>query len=593
MWAVLVLALIAVLISSDPLRADVEFSAPQTLSKPEEDGAFPQLVVDSQGRATVAWQAVSPDGESRLIQAVRLDADGAPGPVRTLIEMPNGPQNQLWFKWCPCPQVAVDSQGQVTVAWQSFGGTDLRVQVVRLDASGIPGPVHTLSEADEDAYEHRLAADSTGRVTVAWSLYWGSPENKLQSVRLGSDGEPESVQTLSPLDVDAGAPDLAVDREDRVTIAWDSEDGIQAVRLGTNGLPGPLQTISPAGEDAGLPKVVVDSQGRATVAWWRGEGAYEVKAIRLGTDGSPGLVRTLSPEGQDTLNPQISIDPYDRVTATWEDFEQRVLAVRLDADGSPGPVYPLSALGEVAGHPQVAAAPDGGAVVVWTHPPILFPPPFEECLDNEFAPESDVVKAAFIGPDGVPKTVRTVSAIGQQSQEAQVAVDSLGRPTIVWHSFDGTYFCDGSDVRVQSSRGEINVSPSRAGLSAPSSLENTSPVRQGTLRLRKWAWAQGRWVFIRGVCDGTSGTICRGKMRLVAGVHPRRILIARGRYRFVGSERRTLALKLSKSGRTLLSARTRQIRVIALGRSLKSRVVRLRIEEGVLFVWKRRQEGAK
>lgn len=575
-WAVFVLALIAVLISPDPLQADVEFAAPQTLSKPEEDGAGSQLVVDSQDRATAAWQATSPDGESLLIQAVRLSADGAPGPVQTLIEMPNGPKNQLWSKWCPCPQVAVDSQGQVTVAWQSFGGTDLRVQVVRLDASGIPGPVRTLSEADEDAYAHRLAVDSAGRVTVAWSLDWGSPENKLQSVRLGSDGEPESVQTLSPLDVNAGAPDLAVDREDRVTIAWHSEDGIQAVRLGSNGLPEPLQTISPAGEDAGLPKVVVDSQGRATVAWWRGEGAYEVKAIRLGADGSPGLVRTLSPEGQDTLNPQISIDPYDRVTTTWEDFGQRVLAVRLGADGTPGPVYPLSVLGEVAGHPQVAAAPDGGAVVVWTHPPILFPPPFEGCLDNGFAPESDVVKAAFIGSDGVPRIVRTVSAIGQQSQEAQVAVDSQGRPTVVWHSFDGTYFCPGSDTRVQLSRGGISVSPSRAGLSAPSSLDNTSPVREGTLRLRNWAWAHGRWVFIRGVCAGTSGTICRGKIRLVADVHPRRILIARGRYRFVGSERRTLALKLSKSGRKLLSARTRQIRVIALGRSLRSRVVRLR-----------------
>lgn len=440
--------------------------------------------------------------------------------------------------------------------------------------------MRTLSEVGEDAYEHRLAVDSAGRVTVAWSLYWGSPENKLQAARLGSDGGSESVQTLSPPDVNAGAPDLAVDQEDRVTIAWSSEDGIQAVRLDSDGFPESLQTISPEGEDAGLPQVVVDSEGRATVAWWRGGGAYEVKAVRLGSDGSPGLVRTLSPEGQKTLNPQISIDLYDRVTATWEDFDQRVLAVRLGADGTLGPVYPLSALGEAAGNPQVAAAPDGGAVVVWTHPPILFPPPFEECLDGEFAPESDVAKAAFIESDGVPGAVRTVSAIGQQSQEAQVAVDSLGRPTVVWHSFDGTYFCSDSATRVQSSRGDktISVSTSRVGPSALSSLENTSPIRQGTLRLRKWALARGRWVFIRGVCDGTSGTICRARIRLVADAHPRRILIAKGRYRFVGSERRTLALRLSKSGRTLLSSQAGWIRVLALGHGLRSRVMRLRDE---------------
>lgn len=132
-WTVFVVALSAVLLLASPVRAGIKFSSPKTLSEPDQDGAGSQLVVDSQGRATVAWQAISPDGESRLVQAVRLGADGAPGPVQTLIEMPNGPGNQLWFKWCPCPRVAVDAQGRVTVAWQSFGGTDLRVQVVRLD----------------------------------------------------------------------------------------------------------------------------------------------------------------------------------------------------------------------------------------------------------------------------------------------------------------------------------------------------------------------------------------------------------------------------------------------------------------------------
>jgi hypothetical protein len=158
----LALILIVVFATTSPARADFEFPSPQTLSGPEE-AADPQMIVDSQGRVTVVWQAISDTGEYRLVQAVRLGPDGVAGPVQTLASMLNAQYSQ----WCICPQLAVDVQDRVTVAWQAYEPPDLRIQALRLGADGSPGSVHTLSQAGEDARSQGLAVLPTDVVNTA------------------------------------------------------------------------------------------------------------------------------------------------------------------------------------------------------------------------------------------------------------------------------------------------------------------------------------------------------------------------------------------------------------------------------------------
>ena len=585
--ACLLLSFLLLAAMANAAHAEIGFRDPQTLSEPGIDSADQQIAVDSRDRAIAVWQAVSADYQQRSVQLVRLDPEGSPESVITLAAMPNYGNPS----WCPCPQLAIDAQDRVTVAWQSFDGEDLRIQALRLDAYGIPGPVQTLSESGANAHVQELAVDSSGRVTVAWELDTEAIENRVQSVRLGSDGTPEPAQTLSPLDADAGRPVVALDRQDRATVAWHSSDGIQAVRLTAGGLPGQVHTISPAGESAGLPRVVVDSLDRATVVWQRLGGIYEVKAVRFDASGTPGPVRTLSPSGVDVLNPQIAIDPQDRVTVTWEGFDHRVHVMRLGADGTAGPVYPLSAPGRLAGHPQVAAAPDGSAVVVWTHPPVVFIPPFEECSENEFQPQSDVVEAAFINPDGTPGPVRAVSAVDQQSQEAHVAIDSQGRPTVTWDSFDGSYFCPDTATRVQASSG-LNIidAPPDVPVDKP---PVSKPVLPGvtpegaTLRLGARAVVRGHQVAIRAVCVGDLTASCEGEIGLFSKAplsgkprraRPREALVSGGSYRLRGGGSRIVKLGLSRFGRTL-SAQTGPvtIRATARGRGVESRTVSISI----------------
>ncbi|HEX8690729.1 MAG TPA: hypothetical protein VF729_10855 [Solirubrobacterales bacterium] len=525
---------------------------------------FPHVVVDSQDRATVVWVATSADADLILIQAVRLVSGVPTGPVQTLWSAPN----VINPEWCPCPRLAIDSQDRVTVVWQDFDGTSLFLQALQLGADGLPlGPAQTLSKPGEDAFDHRLAVDSKGIVTVGWTA--SEPINRVLSVRVHPSGTSDPEQTLSEPGVDSSMRDLAIDREGRATVVWDSDFGVQSVRLDANGAAGPVQTLS--GDEAGAPRVAVDSQGRATVAWWRGSGIYDVQAVRLGADGAPGSIRTLSPDSQETLEPIVAIDGHDRVTVAWEDFAHRVSAVRLGADGLPGPVHVLSDPDRVAGQPQLATASGGMSVVVWAHPVAgsIFPSP-GECIEGaSFEPESDVIQAAVIGAHGLPGPVYSLSRLGEQSTSPAVAVDSRGRPTVVWTSFDGTYFCADVETRIQSSWGAKafdSWSP------PPPPDEAGVPSGPAALKLGKRAFVRRGRLVIRGFCAGAPGTACKGRVRLKAPAGA--VVVARGRFHLAAGKRRLLRLRLSGLGEKLVvRPRRRAIRLKAEGSGVESRIV--------------------
>src|SRR5918995_4008327 len=81
----------------------------------------------------------------------------------------------------------------------------------------------------------------------------------------------------------------------------------------------PAQTLS-SGQNASGATVAVDSQDRATVAWWRLDGANQmIESVRLGADGVPGEVNILlSNAGDRFIGPQVAVDPQGSATVVWE-----------------------------------------------------------------------------------------------------------------------------------------------------------------------------------------------------------------------------------------------------------------------------------
>jgi hypothetical protein len=119
----------------------------------------------------------------------------------------------------------------------------------------------------------------------------------------------------------------------------------------------PPQTISEVGESASDSAVAVDPQDRATMAWLRfGGGHTRVESVRVGADGVPGAVSNLLSVAQDRLlGPQVAVGPDRRATVVWERdtelfkqsdcsagaFPTCVQAVSIAPDGTPGPVMTL------------------------------------------------------------------------------------------------------------------------------------------------------------------------------------------------------------------------------------------------------------
>jgi hypothetical protein len=563
-------------------EAEVLFS-PRTMLV-EGDTAEPRLAVDARGRATITWMELGPD-KRIWIQALRVSEDGVPGPIHTLAKFGRH------YPECPCPDVAVGPAGRATIVWQGFDGNTHRIEAAQIDASGAVGPAHVLSPPGYEGWDQTLAVDSGGRPTIVWDL---ASTNDVEAVRFGYDGSPEEVHVLVAGASGLGFPAVGVGPDGTATVVWPDPEGLATVQLDPDGDPGQIRRIEPTGNADGVPHVVVDGQGRATVGWWRGLGAYEALITRLDPAGIAGPVHVLNVPGEGAFDPRLAVDPQERVTAVWQGWEDRVYSTQLNENGAPGTIHTLSRVDHPAGVPEVAVGPEGRAVVVWSHPPIIFAPD-GGCLEGvDFDPKGDVVEAAVLGPTGEPEEIKAISPFGEQALIPEVAMDSLGQPTVVWETFDGTYFCEDATTRIHLSRGMWSPDPAPSAPEAPST---TSPFPQpestGILRLGGKAVAKGERVFMRADC--VSGT-CAGALRLVARVAdlPRRLersisgvrkrsgerTVARAWFSLAGGTSKTLALQPSKFGRELLRQSPRRLlRLTGKGQGVQQRFVWVRFAD--------------
>lgn len=560
------LALLGLTVAAAPARAEIAFSPPQVFAT---DGGGPVVAMDPQGRSTIVWAATAKGGSFFLVRAVQLDASGTPGPVHTLATIPTPPEDTM----CVCPQVAVDPSGRATAVWQTFDQEVRRIQSAQFDPAGNSEPPQLVSPRFLNAAHPQLAVDGEGWVTIAYETEW--PKKRIEAVKLDPEGERGEPHTIA---TDGSSPAIAVGPEGTAHVAWTGEEGVESTALDAEGAPVGAQLVSPPGEDAGAADIVVDSKGRPTIGWWRGLGVYEAKAVRLGADGTPGTVWNLSPPDQDAYDPKLAVDPQDRVTAVWEDAGESVYTVRLGADGVPGTVHNLSGEGTFAGRPQVATAADGRAVVAWSHMPYAYLiPPKGSCSVDEFHPEYDRVRAAVIAPDGQPEGVYDVSSYGEQSISPQLAMNSQGLIRVTWVSFDGTYACWEDSTRLQTSQATLAQQPPVVG---PPTEPPTgppappSPPVKATLRIAKKAVVKKSRVVLQAKCAGGAGAVCAGALELSLRS---RLTLARGRYRMAAGESRKLSLALSNRGKRLVESGRRQINVKAKGRGIAADVVLVRL----------------
>ncbi|MDQ3990774.1 MAG: hypothetical protein M3245_00485 [Actinomycetota bacterium] len=236
----------------------------QTLSTAGQDAYYPQVAVDQDGHAVVVWQRF--DGTTFSVQARRRSAAGALSPVETLSA---AGQN------AHVPQVAVDQDGDAVIAWHGFDGTNSRIQARRRSKAGALSAVKKLSAAGRDAHGAQVAVDQDGHAVIVWERHDGT-NWRIQAMRRSAAGALSAVQTLSAAGQSADDPHVAVDADGHAVIVWERHDGtsyrVQARRRSAAGALSAVQTLSAAGQSAQESEVAVDQDGDAVIVWRRFDG---------------------------------------------------------------------------------------------------------------------------------------------------------------------------------------------------------------------------------------------------------------------------------------------------------------------------------
>jgi hypothetical protein len=335
------------------------------LSASGQDALAPQVAVAPTGTATVTW--VRSNGTNFVVQARRILSGGTP--EESTKTLSGSGQDAA------APQVAVSPGGAATVVWKRFDGARYLVQERRIAADGtLEASAHTLSEAGRDAVEPQVAVDGNGNATVAWSRFDGS-DSIVQVRRVGSNGTPAaSFTSLSAVGESAVQPRVATNTVGAVTIAWTRFDGaswvIQNRRLSSSGaLVGSVQSLTATGRNAAEPQVAVGGDGTSTIAWSRFDGtSLVIEARRITSAGLVSSTFVLSATGRDAADPQLALGPGGKATILWTRFDGSNWIVQrrdLSAAGSLGTTENLSSSGRRGSDPITAWGGDGTLAMSW------------------------------------------------------------------------------------------------------------------------------------------------------------------------------------------------------------------------------------
>lgn len=257
------------------IDADGTLGPAQTLGT-ADDQAQPRVAVDRSGRAVVVYRG-PPVGKnygvrSYRTRAVQVGADGAPGaPIDiSRIDVRD-------------PELAIDGQGRAIIAWSTGDFSSkrfFRVQSRTLLPDGSLGPLRTLSLRGQRGFDVDLDISSAGRATVAWRSKLG----KIFATRVNASGrvdrDPQELSTSkSP---NARSPDVAVTRRGSI-VAWTSHPGSQyrVERSGLSRTGKALGTKTVAVKARG-PELVAGGFAAATIGYVGVERGASIAGVRLG-----------------------------------------------------------------------------------------------------------------------------------------------------------------------------------------------------------------------------------------------------------------------------------------------------------------------
>ncbi len=188
---------------------------------------YPSVAMDSNGNFIIAWESTQQDGDSSGIFAQRYNSFGIPQGSEFQVNTYTTDGQRL-------PSVAMDSNGNFVITWTSWGqdGYEYGVFAQRYSSVGVPQgsefQVNTYTNGTQDSSS--VAMDSSGNFIIAWrSDSQDGDSSGIFAQRYNSVGVPQSSEFQVNTYTTGGQfdPSVAIDSNGNFVIAWtsDGQDG--------------------------------------------------------------------------------------------------------------------------------------------------------------------------------------------------------------------------------------------------------------------------------------------------------------------------------------------------------------------------------
>jgi hypothetical protein len=335
------------------------------------------------------------------------------------------------------PHVVLDSEGNATAVWDRWNGYDTVVEsAYRPAGEGWEAPVD-LSEPElegevvlsgDDAQSPQIAVDRNGNVTVLWERYAGTNEVVLQSVERPAGGSWTAPTDIAEFSQGfAPEPWIAVDWEGNATAVWKQAEVIKSSFRPFAGGWGEPTSLS--GGESFTTQAAMDARGDTTAVWMHFDGAHYVVESAYRPEGGAWEAPTLvSQPGEEGGNPQVALDAKGDALVVWrgsEEGEEFVRASYRPQGGSWSVPFNVSTPGEHVASLRDAVDPEGNAIVAWSG-------------DMGKVGEYGIAHAAFKPVGGSWEAPVELSGDGGNAFPSDVVFDTSGNAALIWQRWDGT-----------------------------------------------------------------------------------------------------------------------------------------------------------
>jgi len=393
---------------------------------------FPQVAANASGAAVAVWQQgwTGPLGFPVLsIWASRYTPAGGWGAPQPISDGTNTAQN---------PQIAVDTDGNAIAVWQQSDNFRDSIWANRYTVAGGWAAPQLIETTDGNAGNPQIAVDGTGNAVAVWwqnvNAAPSSPIGTAANRYIAGSGWSGAVAISSHAGNGATfGPQIAFDAAGNAMATWCWSGATVAPHMWAArhsyaaGWSGAI-AIDHA-DSLGCstsPNVAFDAAGNAVAVWHRNNGSFEqVRTNRYSAAGGWGTADWLAAAPPNySRNARVAVDASGDAIAVWEQqvgatANAHVMASRWrPASGWDEPVSIKTDANGSAFGPRIGIDAAGNATVAWYQ---------RDALNIVYN-----VWAHRYQPAGGWTDAVQIDGHNQDAQRPALAVDAVGRVTVVW-----------------------------------------------------------------------------------------------------------------------------------------------------------------